>query len=184
MAAACFIPTSWPAKPASPSANSGAGRATRSAASASSARATSAQQLADEMELRFELMGLAVDRVERYAANEFGAQVPADTQVSPAFSLAAGFLAGRKPAFELLPPKVSAWQQMATRYSSGKLRAGLTAAGAVGVLVGGLFFYQQVPGSWAVEAEAGKLTRNVAELKGLQDQIRQYRDRMTLRLPR
>jgi len=134
-----------------------------------------AQQLADEMELRFESMGLAVERVERYAGNEFGAELPADTAVSPAFSLAAGCLVGRAPVFELLPPKVTAWQQMAARYSSGKLRTTLMAAGALGVLVGGLFFYQQVR-LWAVEAEAAKIAPTVKELKALQEQIRQYRD--------
>jgi len=75
----------------------------------------------------------------------------------------------------LLPPKVTAWQQMAARYSSGKLRTTLMAAGALGVLVGGLFFYQQVR-LWAVEAEAAKIAPTVKELKALQEQIRQYRD--------
>jgi hypothetical protein len=133
-----------------------------------------AQQLADEMELRFEAMGLAVERVERYAANEFGAQLPADAAVSPAFSLAAGCLAGRAPEFELLPPKVTAFQQMAARYSSGKLRTTLTAAGALGVLVGGVFAFQQYQIS-AATADYAKIQKTVKELQGLQDQIRAYR---------
>jgi len=134
-----------------------------------------AQQLADEMELRFESMGLVVERVERYAANEFGAQLPGDPAVSPAFSLAGGCLAGRVPVFELLPPKVTAFQQLAARYSSGKLRTTLTAAGAIAAVVGALFFYQQVR-LWSVEAESAKIAPTVKELKGLQDQIRQFRD--------
>ena len=134
-----------------------------------------AQQLADEMELRFEAMGLAVERVERYAANEFGAPLPGDPLVSPAFSLAAGCLAGQAPVFELLPPKVTAWQQMATKYSSGKLRSTLTAVGALAAVVGGLFFYQEVR-LWSAQKDARQIADTVKELKGLQEQIRQYRD--------
>ena len=37
-----------------------------------------AQQLADEMELRFEPMGLKVEIVSAYAPNEFGAQLPSE----------------------------------------------------------------------------------------------------------
>src|SRR5262249_3311163 len=79
------------------------------------------QQLADEMELRLDALGLKVELVTRYAVGEFGLQLPQDVIVSPALSLAAAFLAGRGANFEFLPPRVTAWQQMATRYSSGKL---------------------------------------------------------------
>ncbi len=94
-----------------------------------------AQQLADEMELRFEPMGLKVELVARYSPDEFGLQIPSDAPVSPAFSLAAGKLAGRKRSFEFLPPRVTAWQQIASRYSSGKLRtAGAAAAAVLGIV--------------------------------------------------
>ena len=81
-----------------------------------------AQQLVDEMELRLDAAGLKVEHVGRYVAGEFGVQLPPDAAVSPAFSLAAGQLAGRRPVFEFLLPKVTPLQQMAARYSSGKLR--------------------------------------------------------------
>ena len=48
-----------------------------------------AQQLADEMELRFEPMGLKVEMVSAYAPDEFGVQLPPEAPVSAAFSLAA-----------------------------------------------------------------------------------------------
>src|SRR5258706_2120768 len=80
-----------------------------------------AQQLADEMELRFEPMGLKVEVVARYSPDEFALQIPSDAPVSPAFSLAAGKLARRHNAFEFLPPRVTAWQQIAIRNSSAKL---------------------------------------------------------------
>jgi len=133
------------------------------------------QQLADELDLRFEALGLSVERVERYSAGEFGLSVPPDTAVSPAFSLAAGCLAGRAPAFELMPPRVSAFQQMAARYSSGKTRHTLIAVGSAAALVGALFFYQQVR-LWGAEGDIAKLGKTVKDLNDLQGQIRQYRD--------
>ena len=82
-----------------------------------------AQELADEMELRFEPAGLQVELATRYGKNEFGVELPVGDPVSPAFSLAAGWLAERPVPLEFLPPKVSSpWQLIATRYSSGKLR--------------------------------------------------------------
>lgn len=133
-----------------------------------------AQQLADEMELRLEPMGLKIDQVKRYAANEFGLQLPAEAAVSPGLSLGAERLAGRSTPFEFLPPKVSPWQEAAARYSSGKMRATLTAAGAVAVLVGGLFGFQQAQLA-RLGSQWDRLRPKVQELQGLQDKINQYR---------
>jgi hypothetical protein len=133
-----------------------------------------AQQLVDEMELRLDAAGLKVEPVGRYVAGEFGVQLPPDAAVSPAFSLAAGQLAGRRPVFEFLLPKVTPLQQMAARYSSGKLRTVISAAAAVALVAGGLFFYQQFQ-LWQLEAQWAKLQPTVRQLEGLQEQIRQYR---------
>ena len=78
--------------------------------------------LADEMELRFEPMGLGVDTVSAYAPDEFGVELPAEASVSPAFSVAARALTGQKPAFEFLPPKPTTLEALVRKYSSGKLR--------------------------------------------------------------
>jgi hypothetical protein len=133
-----------------------------------------AQQLADEVELRLESMGLKAEPVTRYTPAEFGLQLPSDAAVGPAFSLAAARLAGHAPTFELLPPRVTAWQQMASRYSSGKLRTALTAAGAAALLIGGAFFFQQCQ-LWTVEAQWSKLAPTVTRLEAINKQISQYR---------
>ncbi len=133
-----------------------------------------AQQLADEMELRFEPMGLKVELVSAYAPDEFGAQLPPEAPVSTAFSLAARLLMGETPVFEFLPPKPSALQQLVARYSSGRLRsAGAVAAGVV-VLVGGLFLFQQVQ-LIVLRSQWSAMSARVQELDGLQQEIRQYR---------
>ena len=133
-----------------------------------------AQQLADEMELRLEPMGLKVELVTRYSADEFGLQLPLDTPVSPAVSLAAAQLAGRKAAFELLPPRVTPWQQMAARYSSGKLRVAGAAAGALVLIALGAFSFQQ----WQLvrfRSQWTAMAPKVHELENITQQIHQYR---------
>ena len=133
-----------------------------------------AQQLADEMELRFEPMGLSVEVVTAYSPDEFGVQLPPEASVSPAFSLAARLLAGQAPVFEFLPPKPTAWQQITTKYSSSRLRsAGAVAAGVV-VIAGGLFLFQE----WQLvrlRSQWSAMSAKAKELDGLQQQIRQYR---------
>jgi hypothetical protein len=133
-----------------------------------------AQQLADEMELRFEPMGLKIEVVSAYTPNEFGVQLPPEAPVSPAFSLAAHLLAGQTPVFEFLPPKPSALEQLVAKYSSGRLRsAGAVAAGVVAI-AGGLFLFQEFQ-LILLRSRWSAMSAKVQELGGLQQQIRQYR---------
>jgi hypothetical protein len=133
-----------------------------------------AQQLADELELRLDVMGLKIERVAHYASGEFALSFPADTVVRPAFSLAAEYLADRRPGFEFLPPRVPVWKQMADRYSSGRLRGALTVGGAVALVVGGIFFFQQCQ-LWRAEAQWKQMASQVGQLEDISKQISQYR---------
>ncbi|MGO9203907.1 MAG: hypothetical protein ACLQM8_25585 [Limisphaerales bacterium] len=133
-----------------------------------------ARQLADEMELRFESMGLEIECVSAYSPKEFGVEVPAGVAVSPALSLAARLLAGQAGVFEFIPPRVSSWRQMTTRYSSGRLRTALTAAGSAALLAGVFFFYQQWR-LWGLESQWGKMAPQWKELQAIQANINQYR---------
>jgi hypothetical protein len=133
-----------------------------------------AQQLADALELRLEPLGLRVEVVTKYAPREFGLDLPAETAVSPATSMAASYLAGRRPAFELLLPRVSAWQQFSNRYASGKLRLAGMAGGAVALLVIAGFVWQQVQLN-SLRSQWGGLAPKHKQLKDLQAQIRLYR---------
>ncbi len=132
-----------------------------------------AQRLADEMELRFEPMGLKVEMVSGYASNEFGVELPPETPVSPAFSLAARWLTGETPVFEFLPPKPSALQQLVARYSSGRLRSAGGVAAGVLVLIGSLFLFQQFE-LILLRSRWSAMSAKVQELDGLQQQIQQY----------
>ena len=134
-----------------------------------------AQPLADELELRFEPMGLSVEMVSAYAPDEFGARLPAEkTPVSAAFSLAARALTTPNPPFEFLPPKPSVIEQFVTKYSSGRL--GTTGAVATGVvaLVVLLFLYQQFQ-LWRLRSQWSHMEAEVTDLQNVESQIDQYR---------
>lgn len=133
-----------------------------------------AQPLADEMELRFEPLGLRVEIVEAYAPNEFGVTLPSAAVPSAAFSLAARWLTGSAPEFEFLPPKPTAWQQINKRYASGKLRTAGAVGAVVGLILGGLFAYQQYQ-LVSLRSQWSKMSAEVSELENFQAQIRQYR---------
>jgi hypothetical protein len=132
-----------------------------------------AQQLADEMELRFEPMGLTVEVVSACKPDEFGVQLPPEAPVSAAFSLAARPLVEQPPAFDFLPPKPTLIEQFAAKYSSGRLRTTGAIAAGVLVIVGGLFFIQQIQ-LWRLRSQWSAMEVKVAELQGVQDRIRQF----------
>ena len=133
-----------------------------------------AQQLADEMELRLDIMGLKIEPITRYAGNAFGVSLPADTPVRPAFSLAAQYLSGHGAIFEFLPPRVPAWKQLTARYSSGRLQGALSAAAVLALLVGAVFFYQQCQ-LWRLQAQWSGIALKAGELEDINKQISQYR---------
>ena len=100
--------------------------------------------------------------------------MPAAASFSPALSLAIRRLARRGPDLEFLPPKISSWQQFATRYSSRKLVWAGATAGSAALLVAAAFFAQewqlsQLRSKWLAIAPA------VTEVEDLQQQIRKFR---------
>jgi len=132
-----------------------------------------AQQLADEMELRFAPMGLKVEIVSAYAPDAFRVTLPPDTSLSPAFSLAANVLTQQVPAFEFLPPKPTLLEQLATKYASGRWRTTGAVAAGVAVLVLGLFLFQQIQ-LWRLRSQWSRLQVKVTELQQIQAQIQQF----------
>jgi hypothetical protein len=132
-----------------------------------------AQPLADEMELRFEPMGLSVEVVAAYKPDEFGVQLPPDTSLSAAFSLAARLLVEQPPVFEFLPPKLTILQQFAVKYSSGRLRTvGAVAAGIVAIVL--LAFLVQQIQLWHYNSQWNGMEKKVTELQDVQAKIHQF----------
>lgn len=133
-----------------------------------------ARQLADEMELAFEPMGLDVEVVQAWQSNEFGVEVPPDAPVSGAFGLAARRLAGRGPVFEFLPPRPTMLEQFAARYSTGKFRTAGMAAAVVVAIVLGLFLFQEIE-LMRLRSQWKAMSATVADLSALQDKVQRYR---------
>lgn len=133
-----------------------------------------AQQLVAELQRRLTPAGLAIEVADRYAPNEFGLMLPTNAPVSAAFSLAAEKLAGRAAAFDFLPPKVSQYQQLMSRYGTGKLRKmGLIAGGIVGVVLAA-FLIQQIL-LWRYQSHWARIKTQVQQLEATQAKIKQFR---------
>ena len=133
-----------------------------------------ARRFAREFTPRAQSLGLEAEFVENYGSDEFARKVPAQTPVLPALSVAARYLSSEASPLEFLPPRVNPWQQLATRFSSGKLVWAGGTAGAAAALIGGAFLFQQ----WQLSHLRSEWTRvspTVTELESLQQQIRQYR---------
>jgi hypothetical protein len=132
-----------------------------------------ARQLADELELAFEPMGLNVEVVKAYGPDEFAVEVPADAPVSTAFSLAARYLADQPRVFEFLPPRPTVLEQFTAKYASGKFRTAGMAATAVLVIIGALFCYQQIE-LVRLRSQWNGMSSKVADLTVLQGKIQRY----------
>ncbi len=133
-----------------------------------------AQQLIDELELKLEAHGVKIDLVTKTGPEFFKLQIPAETPVSSPLSLAAQALSEQPPVLELLPPKVTAWQQLNARYSSGKLRMAGAAGAVVALIVIALFFLQQLQ-LVRLQAQWNEMAPKVKQLEGVMQNIRQYR---------
>jgi hypothetical protein len=133
------------------------------------------QPLAAELAPHAQRMGLQVETRPVQQADGLDPVVSAaPDQGSPALVLAARCLARNTTGFEFLPPKVSAWQQVATRLSSRKILAVGATAGAVLVVAAGAFLIQ----AWRLsrlEARWRAIAPGVTQLQAIQDNIRQFR---------
>jgi hypothetical protein len=132
-----------------------------------------ARQLADELELSFESLGLSVEVVEKFPPGEFGVELPMNAPVSAAFCLAARRLAGQPLPFEFLPPKLTVLEQFAAKYSSGKFRSiGMTAAAIVAVVLL-MFLYQEVQ-LIILRSQWRGMSAKVNDLNAIQSKIQEY----------
>ena len=119
-------------------------------------------------------MGIGLEQVKAYPADEFNNRLPPDTAPSPALSLVANYLAGAAPCWEFLPPKINSWQQLTTRFSSKKLMWAGATAGSVVLLVAAAFLLQE----WQLSRLRSKwatLEPRARELEVMQQQIKKFR---------
>jgi hypothetical protein len=133
-----------------------------------------AQRLSQDLVSRVAPMGLQIELVRTYAPDEFRSKPPPDTSISAAFSLAARYLTNGPSRMEFLPPKISAWQHLTSRFASRKLGwIGATAGAAAALILGAILFQH-----WQLSrlnSQWNGMAKQVTELEGMQAQIRHYR---------
>lgn len=131
-------------------------------------------RLARDLRPRADAMGLQIELVTAYGSEDLGAKISPDAKVSPALSVAARFLADAESGFEFIPPKVSSWPQLTSRFGSGRLA--LAAAAAAVVVLGLLlaFIVQGVRLS-RLESQWAAISPRADRLTKLQGKIRDFR---------
>lgn len=133
-----------------------------------------AEELAEMLTPRLETQGLKVEQVRTHAQNEFGIKLPINTAASAALALAMRRLAGNRATLEFLPPKISAWQQISSKYSSPRLVTVGASAGAVAALILLAFFVQQSL-LWYWGHRWNNIRQQVYVLEDTQTNIRKFR---------
>jgi hypothetical protein len=133
-----------------------------------------ADELGEVLAPRLKSEGLNIERVRGHGPDGFGLKLPEKALISEALALAMRHLAGEPVPLEFLPPKVSAWQQFSSKYSSPKLVASGATAGAVAAAVLLAFFVQQVL-LWYWGHRWGNIGDRVVVLDEMQSNIRKFR---------
>lgn len=137
-------------------------------------RGETARRFQYESVARLDALGLKVELVEAYAANDFARKLPPATEVTAAFSVAARCINGVPPLLEFLPPRISALQQFTNRFASRKLGWIGAAAAALILFVAGAFALQQYQLS-KLRQQWAAMSAQVHELDDQQTLIRRFR---------
>jgi hypothetical protein len=144
-------------------------------------RPEATQPLVNEIKSRVAGMGLQVEPGSFRPPSGFALPLPPDKSISTTLCMAVRYIAGKPSEFEFLPPKVSAWPQLAARISTGKLLWVGAPAGAAALLVTGAFLWQHwtlsnLESKWRVPDTQGRtMEARVREVEDLQQQIRKFR---------
>lgn len=137
-------------------------------------RADWVQSLTEEIAPSAQQIGLRVETRAVHPVNEAGAALPAPENWSPELALAVRVMTEETSDFEFLPPKISAWTEMTTRFSSRKVVWAGSSAGAAILLVVGVFLFQYWKLS-SLEAKWRAIEPRVQEIEAMQQNIRKYR---------
>jgi hypothetical protein len=133
-----------------------------------------ADELAETLESRVKDQGLELQHIRECPTGALPLGVSAKTLPSAALALAVQRLAGHPAVLEFLPPKVSAWQQFSSRYSSPRLATLGISAGAVAAAVLLAFFIQQVM-LWYWGSRWKSIEKQTYSLEDTQANIRKFR---------
>jgi len=129
-------------------------------------------RLALELSPRTDAMGLSIETSNRCSG---GLPIaPENHSFNSAVCAASRFLLKQRPVFEFLPPKVSAWKQLATKAGPKKFAYAGGALAAIALLLGIAFFVQ----NWQLsklQTRWSAIEPQVKELQDMQQQIKRFR---------
>jgi hypothetical protein len=133
-----------------------------------------ADELAEVIGPRLEVQGLKLEQHRVHGQSDFGIKLPINTPVSAALACAMRRLAGQRTTLDFLPPKVTAWQQFSSKYSSPRLvTVGATAGAVVGIVL--LSFFVQQALLWYWGHRWNNIKERVYVLEDTQTNIRKFR---------
>ncbi|MGE3311354.1 MAG: hypothetical protein AB7O66_15410 [Limisphaerales bacterium] len=132
-----------------------------------------ARSFADVLQPRLESLGVTAELVSELQPGTLPFSLPPRSPASAALAVAVDAAAGRPPHLDFLPPRVSAWREMAHRYSSRKLTwAG--GAGGVIVTVVVLAFLGQQLFLWRWQSRWDAIKTKVGQIEVMQREVRRY----------
>ena len=130
------------------------------------------RQFITDIAPRLNLLGLKVEPMDRPANVTFDTAPKPEIAASPVLALAAAYVQSGDVGPDFLPPKISPWRQfVATKLSTQKLAYAGGATAVVGVIVGGLFGWQQIQlhilnSRWdAIKDRVGELQKDTANIE-------------------
>lgn len=129
-------------------------------------------KLAADLAQPLKNFGLSLDRITDVPGA--GGLLSAPAKALPEICLPLRHLVSSHFLLEFLPPQISAWQQLTSRYSSKGVAYAIGCLVLLMLWVAGMFAYQQSQLS-ALRSQWGRLATNVRELEGIQQDIKQYR---------
>ncbi len=132
-----------------------------------------AGSFAEAIQPRLLAFGLTVERAPDLKAETIPFRLPTHAPASPALAVAVHAAAGLRPAFDFLPPRISAWQEFASRYPSQRLVWAGSAAGAIAALTLVLFLGQQFF-IWRWQTRWDAIKTKVAKVESMQREVRRY----------
>jgi len=134
-----------------------------------------ADALAAAVQARASHLALSVERADRVSPDRTATpRITPGLPASGALAIAARHLGGRAASFEFLAPRVSAFEQFASRFASGRAAHFGIAAAIAAALVGGAFLVQQIRLS-LLRSQWNAIAKSVREVEETQANLRKFR---------
>ncbi len=132
-----------------------------------------AKAFAEALQPRLESLGATAELVSDLQPGSLPFRLPPQAPATPALAVAVLAAGGLPPHLDFLPPRVSAWREMAHRYSSRKLAWAGGAGGVLVALILILLLTQQFF-LWRWQSRWDGIKAKVGQIEVMQREVRRY----------